>query len=222
MQKIEKVEIIKNIIFCVIVCVLSIIDHLNAIEYLIYAEFHSFFLKISILIFIIIHPIVLLFYYLITLLYIGYIIDYDFDELTSDFEYYELIYFRNKVKESKCWILPLGIYLTILTYLKIFSLYSIKFIIEFKNMQIFKNIITTTLYHAVIIQSIFQSLPQIILQVLNNLLLVEDKHHMRGVFNFSTFFSIAFIAMGIILYCRERDMQNKIIEERGKVNKIIL
>jgi hypothetical protein len=222
MLKIEKSEVFKNILFCIIVCVLSIIDHLNAIEYLFFAEFHSKIFKIMILIFIIVHPIVLLFYYLITLLYIGYIMDQDFDELTSDFEYYELIYFRNKIKETKWWLLPLAFYLTFLSYFKFFSLYSIKFIIELKNMQVFKNIITTTLYHAVILQSIFQSLPQIILQVFNNLLLMEDKHHMRGVFNFSTLFSLAFMGMGIILYFRERDMQNKIIEERGKVNKIIL
>ena len=206
-----------NVLFCILCCVLGIIDHLNAVEYYLNAQFHSNIIKVLCLMLIIVHPVILLFYYIITLLYLSYISDYDFSELISDNDYYELIYFRQKVRRSLLWLLPLTIYLTFLTYLKFFSLYSIKFLVEAPNgYTIFKNVITTSLYHAVIIQSVFQSLPQIVIQVLNNLLIMEDKHHMRGVFNFSTFFSLGFICMIIFLYIRDQERINEKSNEELK------
>jgi hypothetical protein len=213
----QSFKIFSNLLFCVICCVFAIIDHLNAYEYYTYAEFHSSFFKIATMIFIVIHPIILYFYNVITLFYLSYISDHDFSELTSDNEYYELIFFREKMKGSYIWALPLSIILTFLSYFKFFSLYSLKFLMTEGNYEVFKNVITTTLYHAVIIQSVFQSLPQVILQVVNNLLIREDKHNMRGVFNFSTLFSIGFMLMIVILYCREESLQNKRLYESEKM-----
>jgi hypothetical protein len=210
-------KVFSHLLFCVICCVFGIIDHLNAYEYYIYAEFHSSFFKIATMIFILIHPIILFIYNLITLFYLSYISDHDFSELTSDNEYYELIFFRDKMKQNLLWALPLSLLLTFISYFKFFSLYSLKFLMADGNYEVFKNVITSTLYHAVIIQSIFQSLPQVILQVVNNLLIREDKHNMRGVFNFSTLFSIGFMSMIIILYCREDSLQNKRLYESQKL-----
>jgi hypothetical protein len=153
------------------------------------------------------HPIVLFFYYLIVLFYMNYLSNHDFNELIQADEYHELIYFRDVVKDGWLWIFPLAIYLTAITYFKFFSLYSLKFLLERpSNFKVFRNVITTTLYHSVIIQSIFQSLPQIIFQALNNLLIMEDRHDfkMRGVFNFSTIFSLLFMSMMIVIYMRDR------------------
>jgi hypothetical protein len=213
----KRCQIIFNISFVVICCVLGIVDHLNALEFFYFADFYSYGFKISCLIFIFAHPIVLFFYNIVILTYLSYLSENDFLELTSDFEYYEMIYFREKVKSSYLWLLPLTIYLTIVTYLKFFSLYSLKFLIEKPgSVTIFKNVITTTLYPAVIIQSIFQSLPQIILQSLNNLLILEDKHNMRGVFNFSTIFSIMFLLTNIVLYYRDNEMIKHTTSEKNK------
>lgn len=201
----SKLNILVNILFCAICSIFSIIDSLNAIEYYVYAEFHSSFFKISCLIFIIAQPIMLLIYYLISLLYLCYISDFDFEKLTSDYEYYEMIFFRKMVRNSYLWVFPLTLYLSFLGYTKFFALYSLRFLLEApRSFRVFKNVITTTLYHSVIIQSIFQTVPQIVIQVTNNLLINEDRHHMRGVLNFSTLFSLIFLSMNLILYLREK------------------
>jgi hypothetical protein len=214
--------IIYNVLFCVLCCVLGIVDSINAFEYYYEALFHTQFMRVACLVFILMHPIVLFFYYLIILLYLSYLSDHEFSELTSEFEYYEMIFFRDQAKSSLFKIPFLAIYLAILSYFKFFSLYSLKFIIEKpSNYGVFRNVITTSLHHAVMIQSLFQSFPQIILQALNNLLIMEDKHdfNMRGVFNFSTLFSLAFISTLIILYFREKEIRIKYPENANLNSK---
>ena len=142
----------------------------------------------------------------------AYIPNTDFAELIGDFEYLEMIFFRNLVTDNKMWILPLSVYLTFITYFKFFSLYSIKFVIELPASPIiYKNVITTTLHSSVIIHCIFQSLPQIILQAANNLAIQEDKHdfEMKGVVNFYSMVNLIMIIFMIILYFRERSIAIK-------------
>jgi hypothetical protein len=217
--------ILLNIGFCLLCCILGLIDNINSVEYIYNAQFHSIFLKACCFIFIIVHPIILLFYNIITLSYLSYLSEHQFSELTKEEEYHEMIYFREKVKHSFIWILPLSIYLSILTYFKFFSLYSLKFLIEKPgSVEIFRNVITTTLHHAVIIQCVFQSVPQIILQAINNLLIMEDKHDLnfRGVFNFSTLFSLAFISTLVILYYREKKSKDDLNNEEKDSSKLII
>jgi hypothetical protein len=217
-------QIVLNVGICILCCVFGIIDNINAIEFYMNATFYSPSIKLMVLVFLISHPVVLFFYYLISLLYLSYISDHEFNELTSNYEYYEMVYFRNFAQYSTIWVLPLTLYLVVLTYLKFFSFYSLKFLIEEpSNFVIFRNVVTTTLYASMLIQVIFQSFPQLILQSMNNLLIMEDKHdfHMRGVFNFSAFFSICLIMMLFVLYLREKKFANKPALKSEDVNLII-
>ena len=206
----NKLHISLYILFCVICSTLSTIDNINAIEYLVNANFHSVFLKVISILFILAHPIVLFFYYVISLLYITWIGDNEFNELTSEYEYYEMIYFRNICRNSLPLIIPVSIYLTLLSYCKFFSLYSVKFLIDYScaNYSIFKNIITVTLHYTLIIHCLFQSFPQILVQSINNLLIQEDRHdpYIRGIFGFSTIISLLLISMLGILYKLEKKM----------------
>ena len=146
-------QIFIGIAFCILCCVLSLTDTINSFEYLINASFSSTSIRIICLISIIAHPIVVLFYNIIILFYISYLSEYEFKLLTDDFEYYEMIYFREKMQKSSFYVIPLSLYLTILTYFKFFSLYSFKFLLENqKSILIFKNIIQTKSYHSIIIQ----------------------------------------------------------------------
>ncbi len=209
----DKRNILLNVAFIVICSVVGITDSLNAMEYYYEAEYYSHHLKISLIIFILAHPIILFFFYLVSLIYLTYLGDFEFNELVSDFDYYEMIYFRNKVTKSSLWILPLAIYLTVLNYFKLFPMYSLKFLIEKpENPTIFRNVIFTTLYPTLIIQSLFQSLPQIILQCLNNLLMNEDIHKLRGVFNFSTITSLSLIGLNFVMYFKESKKKREDIE----------
>ena len=88
-----------------------------------------------------------------------------------------------------------------------------------ENTNVFKNIISTTLHNALIIHCLFQSLPQIILQSTNNLMIQEDKHdfEMKGVVNFYSITSMIVIGFLIVLYLRERSIiNNKEREEEEK------
>ena len=73
-------------------------------------------------------------------------------------------------------------------------------------LEIFFNVITTTLYNPIIIQIICQTFPILILQILNNLMNEEHKHsfHLRGVLNFSTVISGCFILNVVFLYLRDK------------------
>jgi len=207
-----------NVTFIIVCSVLSITDNLNGIEYYINADFYSKLLESCCFAFLIAQPIVLFIYYLISMIYLSNISDQEFSEVTSDFENYEMIYFRNLARKSSIFIIPASIYLSVLSYLKLFSLYSLKFLIEYNNdSTIFQNSLLTILYPSIIIQSLFQSMPQILFQSLNNLLILEDKHYMRGVLNFSTGTSILFLSLNIILYYKDKNKY-----ERTEVKKSIL
>lgn len=205
-----KWQVISNISLCILCCVLGLIDLINSYEYLYYAQFEKKYLKSFVLVFIIAHPFALLFYYSICTLYLMYISDLEFEELTVEKEYYEMIYYRELIKNNKLYIPILTVALTILSYLKCFSFYSLKFLLENKpdSRTIFVNVISTTLHTSVLIHSLFQSFPQIIIQCTNNLLNMEDKHdlNMRGVINFSTIISVLFLSLLPILYYREQKM----------------
>jgi len=213
-----KTDVVLNITLCVFICIFAIIDIINAYEYYFSAQFYNKFFQISILFFIIAHPLILFCYHIISLFYMAYIPNTDFAELIGDFEYLEMIFFRNLVTNNIIWVFPLSIYLTFISYFKFFSLYSIKFVIELpSNPIIYKNVITTTLHSSLIIHCIFQSLPQIILQSTNNLAILEDKHdyEMKGVVNFYSIVSLIMITFMIILYIRERKIaKSKDIEEK--------
>ena len=214
----NNLSIFLNVTFIIVSSVLSITDNLNTIEYYFNADFYSEFLKSCCFVFLIAKPIFLFLYYSISLIYLSNISDQEFSEVTSDFENYEMIYFRNLARKCPIFIIPASIYLAVLSYVKMFSLYSLKFLIEYKNdSTIFKNSLLTILYPAIIIQSLFQSMPQILFQSLNNLLMFEDKHYMRGVLNFSTGTSILFICLNIILYYKDKNKY-----ERTEVKKTIL
>ncbi len=205
-----KWQVISNISLCIICCVLGIIDIINSYEYYHFAQFEKKYLKSFILVFIIAHPVVLLFYYSICTLYLMYISDADFEELTVEKEYHEMIYYRELIKNNKIYIPFLTVALTLLSYFKCFSFYSLKFLLENRHdsQTIFVNVISTTLHTSVLIHSLFQSFPQIILQCTNNLLNMEDKHdlNMRGILNFSTIISVLFLSLLPLLYYREQKM----------------
>ncbi len=214
----KKTDIFLHMSLCVFVCIFAIIDIFNSYEYYYNAQFYSTFFKTSLWISIILHPVILFFFHFISLFYMAYIPNTDFAELIGDFEYLEMIFFRNMVTSSIFWVVPLAIYLTFITYFKFFCLYAIKFVIELPNNDmIYKNIITTTLHSPIIIHCIFQSLPQILLQSANNLAMQEDKHdyELKGVVNFYSGISLIMIMFMVILYIRERKLsKNKELEER--------
>jgi len=133
--------------------------------------------------------------------------DSDFNRLIQEKEFYEMIYFRTKIRNNNLLIIPFAIYLTVISYTKFFSFYSLKFLIETPtSYEVFFNVVTTTLYNPILIQIITQSFPQIILQIINNLLNMEHKHafHLKGVINYSTIISILFIFNLFILYFRDK------------------
>lgn len=205
-----KWKIISNVLLCIICSVIGIIDIINSYEYYHYANFNKELLRAFIMIFILAHPIVLLFYFLVSTLYLMYLSESEFEELTRENEYHEMIYYRELIKSNKLYIPILSVSLTVLSYFKFFSFYSLKFLFEddHRNENVFINVISTTLHCNVLIHSIFQSFPQIILQCTNNLMNMEDKHdlNMRGIINFSSIISVLFLCLLPILYYREKKM----------------
>jgi hypothetical protein len=168
MNKLNISLFITLMIFC---SVFSIIDSINAIEYFMNADFYNKVTKSLSFIFLITHPIVLYLYYTVSLFYLSWIDDGQFDELTAENEYYEMIYFRHLVKNHWLLIFPITTYMTILSYCKFFTFYSLKFLIEMNNYSVFKNVIVVTLNYSLIIHIVFQTFPQILLQSINNLLI---------------------------------------------------
>lgn len=211
-MKSQAAKICLNIAFCLLSSILSFADNVNCWEYIITSKFHSEFLKYIIFLSAIIHPVSLLLYHCLSLTYLHYLEEEDFKNLIKEKEFHEMIFFRHKVRQSAFLIIPIAVYLTLITYTKFFCFYSLKFLIESpSSYEVFFNVITTTLYNPIIIQVIFQSFPQIILQTTNNLLIMEDNHsfHFRGVVNFSTIISILFILNLSFLYLREKKLINQ-------------
>ena len=207
-------SIFLHLLFCLSTCILSIMDSSNTWEYIFYADKSTKFLNYILPFFAILHLIALFLYNLICLFYLYYLDDIDFENILLEKEFYEMIYFRKKIKNHSILILPLSIWLTIISYTKFFSFYSMKFLIESPfSFEIFFNVITTTLYNPIIIQIICQTFPMLILQILNNLMNEEHSHsfHLRGVVNFSTIISTCFIINSIFLYLRDK---NKIIDKQ--------
>jgi len=199
--------ILFNLIVCLISTLLSTLDIINSWEYIFSAKFYSSFLHYLILLSILIHPFSLFLYHCISLLYIYYLEDIDFNNLIKEKEFYEMIYFRTQVKNYSFLIIPFALYLTILTYTKFFCFYSLKFLIESpSSYQVFFNVITTTLYNPIFIQIITQTFPQIIMQTANNLLNIQHNHsfHFKGLFNYSTIISILLIINLLLLYFRDK------------------
>lgn len=200
-------KIFANLLFCLCSCLLSLIDNINCWEYIISAKFSSTFIRFLILLSALIHPFSLFLYHCLSLTYVYYLEESDFKNLILEKEFYEMIYFRYQVRNHSFLIIPFALYLTVLSYTKFFSFYSLKFLIEApSSYEVFFNVITTTLYNPILIQVVSQSFPQIILQTTNNLLNFEHDHafHFKGVVNFSTIISILFIINLCLLYLRDK------------------
>ena len=104
-----------NLSFCIITCLLSIMDSINTYEYILYADKSTNFIKLIIPIMFILHPISLFLYYSICLIYLHYLEDIDFKNILLEKEFYEMIYFREKVKTYSILIFPIAIWLTFTT-----------------------------------------------------------------------------------------------------------
>ena len=122
-----KCQVLSNVFLCLICCVIGIIDIINSFEYYYHALFEKEFLRTFILVFIIAHPLVLLFYFLICTLYLRYLSNGEFEDLTQENEYHEMIYYRDLIKTNKLYIPLLTLFLTVLSYFKFFSLKELYF-----------------------------------------------------------------------------------------------
>ena len=186
-------------------------DIINSWEYILYTDKASNFIKLVLPTLAILHPTTLFLYQTVCLFYLNYLDDMDFKNILLEKEFYEMIFFREQVKKHSILIFPIAIWLTIITYTKFFSFYSLKFLIERpSSYEIFFNVVTTTLYNPIIIQIICQTFPQVILQIINNLMNEEHSHsfHLRGVLNFSTVISICFITNVGFLYLRDKQQMS--------------
>jgi len=165
-----------------------------------------------------IHPFALFLYNCLSLTYVYYLEEEDFKNLIMEKEFFEMIYFRTQVRKYRFMIMPFALYLTVLSYSKFFSFYSLKFLIETPSCyEVFYNVITTTLYNPIFIQVISQSFPQIILQTTNNLLNMEHNHdfHLKGVVNFSTIISLLYIINLCFLYLRDKKQFIQVDKEQS-------
>lgn len=207
MNEYKSTKIFFNLLFCLGSCMLSIIDNINCWEYIISAKYSTTLLRFLIMLSALIHPFSLFLYHCLSLTYVYYLEEEDFKNLILEKEFYEMIYFRTQVRKYNFLIIPFALYLTVLSYTKFFSFYSLKFLIETpSSFEVFFNVITTTLYNPILIQVISQSFPQIILQTTNNLLNMEHNHafHFKGVVNFSTIISLLYIINLCFLYLRDK------------------
>jgi hypothetical protein len=211
-------KIFLNLLLCLSTCLLSITDTINTWEYILFIDKSTNFIKFSLLFFGIIHPITLLFYYIVCLTYLYLLEEEDFRNILLEKEFYEMIFFRQTIRKYSILIIPFSLWLSIITYSKFFSFYSLKFLIERpSSYEIFFNVITTTLYNPIIIQIICQSFPTLIFQIINNIMNEGHSHsfHLRGVLNFPIIISICFILNISFFYLRDKQQ----LQDKAKESK---
>lgn len=209
-SKSQVIKIILNILFCLICCILSLADSMCCWNYITTGKFCFEYLRISIIVSAIMHPLILIIYHTLSLTMINYISNEDFKGLINKNEAYAMIFFKHIIKNRKYLIFPIALFLTIITYTKIFSFYSLKFLVhQHAGYEIFFNVITQTLYIPMFIQIVFQTFPQIILQTTNDILIIEsnpipDDNFMSNFLTISNIISLLYILNFCIFSCRKK------------------
>lgn len=187
-----------NLLVIIVLALLSILNQFFSVEYLVNQNIENtylaFLLKGSVIIF-----------YLISLIYILLMVmtfsTFDEREISevdnTEYEYQIVTYLIKKLGYFSL-ILSVFIYF-ILSALKLMSLIHIKRISLEKGLHFayFKSHIT---YYSTILQIVLLTIPQIFLQIWNNLNIEEDIHdpHARGILNISTLTGVGFILLNFI------------------------
>ncbi len=188
-----------NISIILIIAILSILNQFFAIEYLfnqnIEVIYISWLIKGSIILFYLIS----LFYVILMVMTFGTLDDKEISEMDQEEYEYSISHFLIEKLGYFSLILSVILYY-ILSCSKLITLVHIKQICSTNGLYFgyFKSHIA---YYSTLIQIIFMTIPQIFLQIWNNLSIEEDIHdpHARGIINISTFTGVLYILLHFIL-----------------------
>lgn len=185
-----------NIVILIGVGVLSILNQITAVEYLINQEKYSNFLYYSLWMSIFIFYSVSFLYILMIVLTFATFNDSEIESLDQSEYEYNIVRYLYEHFGCPSLILVLPVYY-LLSITKFMGILHIANLIEGDNKIYFTTVKSHIMFTSTIIQIASLTIPQIFLQSINNLLLNEDIHdvHARGLINLSNLSGVIYLSL---------------------------
>lgn len=189
-----------NIFVMVFSSILSILNQYYCFEYIANQDFYSTKIQIILIVAFIMYYFVSLLFVLISIMTFTTLESEDLDEI--DEKEYELIeaskIIQNKGNLSAIYVIPLFF---ILSIGKLIGIYQIRNLMKIKKKIYLVSITSHTLHISYIIQFTILTIPNLIIQSINNLLIKENIYdkRSRGIVNLSSIVAITLLMIHFIL-----------------------